>query len=122
VVVTDAGIDYWIFSTIWTSGDGYHPVSGNSWFGVSLGEDGNYIFATSGADRVTTWVDDAFSGTVFAGADSLWRSLQQGITNFIITNGGDAVVGDPFSQRYQWDGADGVQAQYFHPTGEWLDI
>jgi hypothetical protein len=123
VVVTEAGIDYWIFSTLWTAGDLYHPVNGNRWFGFFLEDDGSYTFATLGADRVSTSVNDLLvADSIFEGADRLWLTLQRGLANFITAGGGTAIVGEAFSERYQWDGPDGVKGMYFNPTGEWIDV
>lgn len=119
VVVSEAANSYWIFSTLWSTGDLYHPVSGNRGFGYNVEDDGSYTFYTWGADRVTTWIDDLAAESVFAGANGLWLSLQQGLANFVIANGGAASIGVASSDRYEWDEPTGVQPQYFAPAGTW---
>jgi hypothetical protein len=37
------------------------------------------------------------------GADKLWKSLQQGIENYVNTHGGSASINDPETVRPDWD-------------------
>ncbi len=118
VVTAETAPDHWIFSTIWTLGDLSHPVSGNRQFGFTRQGDGSFVFYTRGADRATGRIDKALAEkVVFAKAHELWLSLQQGIANYVNSNGGAALVNPPTSCRYDW-GA--VSAQYHQPTVSWI--
>jgi N-acetylmuramoyl-L-alanine amidase len=116
VVCAEAAPDHWIFSTIWTLGDGGHPVSGNRWFGFSE-ESGTLTFSTRGADRPTTLADAALADVIFTSAHALWMSLQQGIARFVNEHGGDASVGVAHSERYDWPA---VSLLHWSPTASWL--
>jgi len=122
VVVSDSSSDYWIFSTVRTSKDGWHPVSGNRQFGIEKGKGSkNYVFYTKGADRVTTFVDQtgqSLFSAVFSSADKLWVSMQKKIADYINANGGDAVVSTKTSNRYKWDSV--KKSPYFKPTRTWV--
>lgn len=105
VVTSQAGSADWVFSTIWTFGDGNHPVSGNRQFAISRSDDGRLWFYTKAADRLTTVLGygaEAVAGVAFAGADRLWKSLQQKVNSFINANGGSSAVRAPISKRYDW--------------------
>lgn len=109
VVCTLIEPNRWRFSTWKTPGDNNHPVSGNREFGFYRGRykgRRGFVFQTRGADRITAFgsllPDDVFN-VVFGGADSLWRSLQQGLATFINSHGGTAEVISPaYSSRYGW--------------------
>jgi hypothetical protein len=116
VVCAEAAPDHWIFSTIWTVGDGAHPVSGNREFGFSRGDDGSFTFYTRGADRTTGVADWAGAEVIFRAADELWRSLQSGIVQLVNTHGGSATAGVPISNRHDWDT---VKASHWHPSVDW---
>jgi hypothetical protein len=51
VVMSCQGASSWIFSTVETPKDGWHPVSGNRSFGVTKNNDGSLSIWTKGADR-----------------------------------------------------------------------
>jgi hypothetical protein len=51
VVTTCATSTDFIFSTVKTEKDGYHPVNGNRGFGIKDNKDGTWTFYTMGADR-----------------------------------------------------------------------
>jgi hypothetical protein len=53
VVATCATDTDFIFSTVRTKRDGYHPVSGNRGFGLRDNGDGTWTFYCKGADRLT---------------------------------------------------------------------
>ena len=108
---------YWVFSTVWTTGDFGHPVSGNRMFGFVTNADGSYTFFTRGADRTTSAADYNGSKIVFGSAHTLWQSLQQKIAAFVNANGGAATVETPVVARYDWPQ---VLARYHEPTVEWL--
>jgi GH24 family phage-related lysozyme (muramidase)/uncharacterized protein YycO len=117
VVVAEFAPDHWIFATIWTVLDAAHPVSGNRKFGVATDESGNMLFYTRGADRATGLLDVAAMSVVFASAHNLWLSLQQGVANFVNSNGGAASIGTATSIRTPWPT---VQSSYHHPTVSWI--
>jgi hypothetical protein len=115
VVVSSNRPDRWIFSTIWTTDDFGHPVSGNRAFGYVLNEDGSWTFYTRGADRATTVGD--LPMIVFPAAHQLWVSLQDGIVAYVKSTGGEAAKEQPHSARYSWRDAAAV---YWRPAEEWL--
>ncbi len=100
--------DYWstvdssrfIVSTLRSPLDGIHPVSGNRTWGIGPdhANPGGYIFYTSAVDRITNPFFDLFNDigeltpitSGFEAADNLWRSLQDGMINFIQANNGSA--------------------------------
>ena len=119
VVVSSFRPDRWVFSTVWTPNDLGHPVSGNRAFGYFLNEDGSCTFYTRGADRTTGLIDygAAAVGQVFSAADQLWLSLQDGIVNYVKTNGGEATKEPRHSERYPWPE---VSTTYWRPVEDWI--
>lgn len=105
VMQSKNGKNYWVFSTVATSKDFTHPVSGNRQFGVTTNADGTYTIFTRGADRVTSGFDNWWlSTTIFGGGDALWQSVLNNITNYINNNGGKAKRGVTHSEQIEWDG------------------
>lgn len=89
---------YWIFSTVYTPENGYHPVSGNRQFGFVRNKDGTFTFFTKGADRVTGLfqsLGNKFADVVQDGQVELWKSFQRKLTKSINSNGGDAKIVEP---------------------------
>lgn len=103
VVVTCATPLQFIFSTVYTKADGFHPVNGNRGFGIRDNNDGSWTFYTMGADRetkVTTTelenghkVDVPYFGNM---------ALQLGFPDRGIPAGADAVfvAGDKFWRAF----------------------
>jgi hypothetical protein len=115
VVTSEQAPDHWIFSTVWTTGDGWHPVSGQREFGFTAGEgekNPNVVFYTRAADRTTTLMDRALSGQVFDGGHRLWLSYQQGLARFVNEHGGAAVILPAISERHDWEQ---VRHEYYRP-------
>lgn len=78
--------------------DGLHPVSGKRSWGIQNHGNGEYTFYVQGIDRMTNnwfaFFSDAwslFGDPGFVKSDKLWRSLQDGMINFINANGGEAL-------------------------------
>jgi N-acetyl-anhydromuramyl-L-alanine amidase AmpD len=89
---------FYTVTTINTPNTGDHPVSGHRQFGYYV-EDGVTYFYTRGADRATL----AFPGTegaIYSGGEALWRSFQRTLSQFINSQGGEATVVAPFSERF----------------------
>src|SRR5262249_6332040 len=63
VLLGSASPQRWIFSTVWTPDDEWHPVSGNREFGYVEDADGGYTFYTRGADRLSGVLDLGVNGT-----------------------------------------------------------
>lgn len=106
VICSDYSSSQWKFSTIFAPADTYHPVSGTREFGFEQNPDGTFTFYTRGVDRVRLKVFEILGGggkKTFTGADNLWRSLQNGISNFVNNNGGQSVVQEPIIGRPDWD-------------------
>ncbi len=73
VVASAASNRRWIFSTVWSWGDGNHPVSGNREFGYTDMGNGEVVFYTRAADRLTTNLD-AFVNWSTTGVTEAWRA------------------------------------------------
>lgn len=115
----------WIFATVTApvfpamttdcQPDGWHPVSGNRQFGYSTNSNGNTVMYTKGADRflhpiypvlplggigiannLLAYLTEA---AAFDGADLLWISLQNGITDYVNSHGGQASIIAPTTYR-----------------------
>jgi len=123
VVTTSWSSSHWIFSTAWTPLDWGHPVSGNRMFSIIDNGDGTWTFFNRGADRATMWVDygAATMNIIWNKADSLWRSLQQGVVKYVNDNQGAASIDSAHTSsiRYDWGL---VSANYYSPspTSPWL--
>jgi hypothetical protein len=96
----------WRFTTVHTPDTGDHPVSGHREFGMS-DAGAAATFYTRAADRTTGLPESLplINRLAWAGADALWRSLQQKLADFVNSNGGSASIRDPFSQRFNWSAA-----------------
>ena len=97
----------------WSWPDGFHPVSGNRQFGYFVNGEGNMEIYTRGADRF--YVPSSSNGEpnfgtllgymledfAYAGADNLWKSLQERINNYVNApqRGGMAVKKEPVIRR-----------------------
>jgi len=96
-VATDYSQTSWTFSTVYTSNDGYHPVSGNRRFGVH--QDGQEIkFFSRGVDRTSIALYSIANtgGYGFNQADSVWESFQDNVRNFL---GDSAEIKSPVTWR-----------------------
>jgi len=110
----------WIFSTVKAphfpiTSDGLHPVSGNRQFGYLINSDGHMEIYTRGVDRFLVPTAGYFSSSyqaeklagylleklAFNGADDLWESFQQRISEFAKDpqNGGSALINIPIKKR-----------------------
>ena len=117
VLVAEADGRHWRFSTVWTTQDLGHPVSGNREFGYVVNPNGSWTFYTRGADRTTSALDAASASAVYSGADALWQSFQQKLVTYVNSNGGAAAAGPRHWARYPWSP---VSARYFSPSELWL--
>ncbi len=83
VVVSCFSNKEWVFTTVNTSNDGFHPVSGNRMFGVIENPDNTLTIYTQGADRVTEkTVYSTFPvnvGTLRIG-DLIWKDFLEELT------------------------------------------
>ncbi|MEP0266288.1 DUF2252 family protein [Dokdonia sp.] len=87
VVLSCYSKNQWVFSTVTTDKDGFHPVSGNRAFGYIDNADGSITIYTKAADRLTepeAW-KELFGGeltmrpsTLFFG-DQIWKTFLEGI-------------------------------------------
>lgn len=89
--------------------NGEHPVSGKRDFGYTANPDGSYTFYTEGVDRLTDFATNfAQQQNIFpdkkpfVAADSLWKSFQTGIDNFVVHNSGSSVIQTPLTYRPDW--------------------
>lgn len=112
VIVSEAGRNQWIFSTIRAGGPlgagGMgavgHPVSGNRAFGIHATASGGHIFYIIAADRATRGFDEQFAERlIFPAADRLWKSMQEKAVAFINERGGMATIGKAEAKRYDWE-------------------
>ena len=131
VVTSECAEDHWIFSTLPTTEDWGHPVSGNRQFGISTlragdslsnaysktadgsnaspgvsfqdtGQDIPYVYIR-GADRPTNAVDAANSSIIFKSSDALWRGFQERMARWINTSGGKAYIPGSVWMQLDWD-------------------
>lgn len=123
VVCSSFSETHWIFSTIWTTGDANHPVSGNREFGCARlygpgnPEVGDYIY-TRAADRITDngIVNAVLMNTIFNGGHETWLGFQRLVASFVERKGGKAQVLPPFSARYAWD----KMKEHHNPKIQWV--
>lgn len=107
VVLTQTGGNdtrgyWWRFATVNTPKAGDHPVSGTREFGIRKSK-GAWVLYTRGLDRATGWLDAIKAESfVFAGADSLWRSMQTKVAKDIESLGGSVTIRPPASKRVDW--------------------
>jgi hypothetical protein len=112
VVVTCAeasdAVTQFIFTTVYTEKDQYHPVSGNRGFGVRDNGDGTWTFYTMGVDRETAlgtsgtipyWGNVALKlgfpdrgippgpDAVFYAGDKFWRDFFSNLTEYLDKSG-----------------------------------
>lgn len=110
VITTGFSNSHWIFSTLYTSADGYHPVSGNRLFGFTNNGDGTYTFFTRGVDRLSTKMDDwgntLLNDFAFNSADNLWTSFQEKITADFTSNSNVSL--DSTTYRPDYDKVAGI--------------
>ena len=119
VMVTATTDLSWTFSTLWTTKDKGHPVSGNRQFGLKRASDGNWFFFTRGADRPTSCTDGLLGGKLaFFFGVKLWRSLQTGIVKLVNDHAGQAEVSPATSTRVRWADVKSLHT----PTGAWTEF
>lgn len=103
VVCSGVSTNTWIFSTVkapldWYH-DGVHPVAGNRAFSYYTNpNDGSITIYTRGIDRVShNYSDKAavanhiIESLAFTGADNLWDDMQNKLSAYIISKGGQAI-------------------------------
>jgi hypothetical protein len=113
---------HWIFSTVHTPEDFYHPVSGSRQFGFyTFGGNrtpygGSFIY-TRAADRVSPSPFNAqLSGTIFGGGHQTWMSFQRRLASYVNEVGGKAAIVAPYSTRYPWS----EFRKRHKPTVDWV--
>jgi probable HAF family extracellular repeat protein len=129
----------WRFSTVYTSLDWKHPVSGTREFGLFRSDEGQLYIYTRAADRPTGLWDSIvtqalpakvnqllaslgfetlsdFFPTVLNQGDAIWRSFQKRVRDFIIDANGKADVVEAVVFRPQWDELSDI----YRPTTAWI--
>lgn len=103
VVVSKSTSSSWIFTpvTIGFAFPGEHPVSGNREFGLLSKQGLATRIYTRGADRAIDMLLPP-EDEVYEGADSLWKSFQQLVAQYVNDNGGKALVGKRVVKRPLW--------------------
>ena len=111
--------DQWVFSTLHTTRDGDHPVSGNRQFGFAFEDDGSVTYFTRGADRATGFLNNlpGANWAVFRGGHQLWLSFQRGMKSMVEARGGAATIERPYSNRVWWTYA---RVLAHNPTVPWI--
>jgi hypothetical protein len=117
VALTQNTQDHFRFSTVCTSRDWEHPVSGSRDFGYETGPVDHSRVYTRGADRPTGLIDDVLDRIVFHGADHLWRGWQRGIAGWVVAHGGEATILSPTVHHVQWSEVDAYL--YRHDGHDW---
>jgi len=116
---------HWIFSTVFTLADQFHPVSGNRQFGCYMiaGPSidgtpyGGMFIYTRAADRVSgSPLNAQLSGKIFGGGHQTWVSFQARLANYVNAVGGKAAIVPPHSTRYAW----AAFAKKHKPTVDWV--
>jgi len=86
VVASHVSDTEWVFSTVRTDKNGWHPVCGNRAFGVSTNADGSLTIWTKGADRAVDhgalWALHQFAAGrefTFGQGDDVWKGLMQNL-------------------------------------------
>lgn len=83
VMLVERTLSHFIFQTIYTKQDGYHPEYGSRQFGFERQSDDSVMFYTRGASR------PGFAGWFSRiPQDSSWNSLMEGIAASIVTRHG----------------------------------
>lgn len=103
VVVTRTDPHRWVFSTVRTTFDGNHPVSGDREFGITQNSDGTYTLYTRGVDRITSTLSLIGRDFIFDSGARLWRSLVQKVVADVNGRGGAATPGETVSYRPDWN-------------------
>jgi RHS repeat-associated protein len=97
---------FWTFSTLSTTGDGYHPISGTRQFGVSTiqGDNGiSYLFYIRATDRARGGVEAWLQKTVFSSAEATWKAVCASVAGYVNEYGGEAQQpSQPISKRIPW--------------------
>lgn len=140
VACVEASLRHWVFSTVWTPGDLYHPVSGSRMFGIFdsttsipliiasdhalTGETSrfrarSYTLYTMGSDRIAHGMARAFPYGVWQSQRIIWSTLQQRACDFINANGGKARVDPPLAYVFDWDKVEADPLTY-EPAVEWV--
>lgn len=122
---------YWRFTTIATPNDLEHAICGTREFGVQPEGEG-YVFYVRGVDRPASLIDlvankvapralmggsfkiDDLANAIWDGADTLWRSMQQGVVDAVCKLQGEAIIvydSHP-ANRYPWEA---VKRKYIRP-------
>jgi hypothetical protein len=107
VICSEYTPSYWYFMTLEAPGAGNHPVSGTRQFGFEPSEGGGYNFFVRGVDRFDSNIMEnaayaRFVGNPFQGADDLWESFQEGLSNFVNSNQGASIIPNPTRYRPDW--------------------
>jgi hypothetical protein len=116
---------HWIFSTVHTPADQYHPVSGSRQFGFytvsgpSVGGTESFVYVRA-ADRVSpSFLNAELSSIfnlIFEGGHQTWLSFQRRLAAYVNVTGGKATIVPPYSARYPWLD----MAKRHKPTVDWV--
>ena len=86
VLVSCHSSQSFIFSTVYTEKNGYHPVSGNRGFGILDNGNGSWTLFTKGADRMSGYLGNAAevirqfdSDAIFKEGHKIWVQLLNNI-------------------------------------------
>jgi hypothetical protein len=106
VALTENTTQHFRLSTVFTSRDFEHPVTGSREFGFETGPVEHSRIYTRGADRPTGLIDDLLDHVIFAGGDHIWRGWQGGFAAWVHQHGGEAIVLSPTIHRVAWSDVD----------------
>lgn len=118
VICSGFSSNTWIFTTIkaplaW-SYDGIHPVAGNRKFSYYTDpNDGSITIYTRGVDRLsninsnnTPLLNFLIESTAFWAADQLWTGMQEKLSNYVNSHGGNSTKVTPEKFRPKYEGID----------------
>ncbi|HQW94681.1 MAG TPA: hypothetical protein PLU58_02720 [Saprospiraceae bacterium] len=109
VITSQATSNSWVFTPVFTIGDGSHPLAGHREFGLSANGDNTFTFYTRGVDRLWGIEDVIYNSTqnggrFFNNADMLWNGVMNNVINYIQSPavGGTAFQTHNFNRRILW--------------------
>ena len=119
VVVSHASPSNFVFSTVWTVDDTSHPMSGNRQIGFLENADHEITFYNRAAERLTVETIAREARLAFESLNTIWHSLQQGISRYVNCYGGMAQVlpQAAISQRFDWHA---FRNELHKPVIDWL--
>lgn len=137
VVCAEASACHWVFSTVWTPHDLFHPVSGNRMFGfydssvqspVATSNDyafsgdlnryrtKSFTFYTMGSDRAASVTSRSSPFMLFESQKLIWTHFCKNLVEYISKNNGIAELQQWRTHPLDWDRVKPL----YSPKQEWV--